>query len=43
VQGVDYTIFEHNGRVDIEEGSSQIVMVWALIFPDTRTGPLKVS
>jgi hypothetical protein len=27
VQGVDYTIFEHNGRVDIEEGSSQIVMV----------------
>lgn len=28
VQGVDYTIGEHNGVVFIEEGRSQIVMVW---------------
>jgi hypothetical protein len=28
VQGVDYTIGEHNGRIFIEEGRSQIVMVW---------------
>lgn len=27
VQGVDYTIGEHNGVVFIEEGRSQIVMV----------------
>jgi hypothetical protein len=27
VQGVDYTIFENNGRVDIHEGQAQIVMV----------------
>ena len=27
VRGVDYTIGEHNGRVFIEEGKAQIVMV----------------
>jgi hypothetical protein len=27
VQGVDYTIGEHNGRIFIEEGCPQIVMV----------------
>jgi len=27
VYGVDYTIGEHNGRIFIEEGRSQIVMV----------------
>jgi len=27
VRGVDYTICEHNGRVFIEEGKAQIVMV----------------
>jgi len=25
--GVDYTIYEHNGRIGIEEGKAQIVMV----------------
>jgi len=25
--GVDYTVFENNGRVDIHEGQAQIVMV----------------
>ena len=29
VRGVDYTICEHNGRVFIEEGKAQIVMVWS--------------
>jgi hypothetical protein len=28
VQGVDYIIGEHNGRIFIEEGCPQIVMVW---------------
>jgi hypothetical protein len=27
VYGVDYTIYEHNGRIGIEEGKAQIVMV----------------
>ena len=27
VYGVDYTIYENNGRIDIKEGSDRIVMV----------------